>query len=134
MSAIYVTAGAAVRRTVTTTVYTTIAYSVCAVILVAACLLTGQQMSGYDGPTWVKLIALTVAAQLIGHSLINRVLSSTSATVVSLAVLFEVPGAVLLALVFLDQTPPVAAIPGLLMLIAGLAITVRSGTRAVPLE
>lgn len=134
LSAAYVTAGASVRRTVSTTVYTTVAYTVCALIMLAVCVVSGQQLTGYDGQTWAKLVALTVAAQLIGHSLINRVLASTSATVVSLAILFELPGAVLLALVFLDQTPPLAAIPGMLMLLAGLAVVVRSGTRAVPLE
>ncbi|MGB9377965.1 MAG: DMT family transporter [Mycobacteriales bacterium] len=134
MSAAYVTAGGSVRRTVSTTVYTTTAYSVCGLVLLVVCLVSGQQLGGYSARTWAMLVALTVAAQLIGHSLINRVLSSTSATVVSLAILFEVPGAVLLALVFLGQRPPLAAIPGLLLLLAGLAIVTRSGTRSVPLE
>lgn len=134
LSAAYVTTGASVRRTVSTTVYTTVAYAVCAATLLAVCLLSGQRLAGYDGRTWATLIALTVAAQLIGHSLFNRVLSSTSATVVSLFILFEVPGAVLLALIFLGQTPPLAAVPGLLLLLAGLAIVVRSGTRSVPVE
>ena len=134
LAAGYITAGAAVRRSVSTTTYTAIAYSVCAVVLLVVCLFSQQRLGGYDGSTWVKLVALTVAAQLIGHSLMNRVLSSTSATVVSLAILFEVPGAVLVALIFLNQKPPLAAIPGLLLLLAGMAIVIRSGTRAVPVE
>jgi len=134
LAAAYVTAGGSVRRTVSTTAYTTIAYSVCGVVLLTVCLVSGQRLSGYDGRTWAMLIALTVAAQLIGHSLVNRVLSSTSATVVSLAILFEVPGAVILALIFLGQTPPLAAVPGLLLLLSGLAIVLRSGTRSVPVE
>ena len=134
LAAAYVTAGGASRRTVSTTVYTTIAYSVCALALLGVCLASGQQLAGYDGETWARLVALTVAAQLIGHSLLNRVLSSTSATVVSLAILFEVPGAALLAAVFLGQTPPLAAVPGLALLLAGLAIVLRSGARAVPVE
>ncbi len=134
LAAAYVTAGGASRRTVSTTVYTTVAYSLCAVLLLGVCLVSGQRMTGYDGATWVRLVALTVAAQLIGHSLINVVLSSTSATVVSLAILFEVPGAAVLAAVFLGQTPSPAAVPGLVLLLAGLAIVVRSGARGMPLE
>ncbi len=134
LAAAYVTAGGASRRTVSTTVYTTVAYSVCGLLLLAVCLASGQRLAGYDGGTWARLIALTLAAQLIGHSLINRVLSSTSATVVSLAILFEVPGAALLAAVFLHQTPPLAAVPGLALLLAGLAVVVRSGTRGIPVE
>jgi drug/metabolite transporter (DMT)-like permease len=134
MAAAYVTAGGASRRTVSTTVYTTVAYSGCALVLLVVCLASGLPLAGYDGGTWARLVALTVAAQLIGHSLINQVLSSTSATVVSLAILFEVPGAALLAAIFLGQTPPLAAVPGLALLLVGLAIVVRSGGRGVPLE
>jgi drug/metabolite transporter (DMT)-like permease len=130
----YVTAGGASRRTVSTTAYTTVAYAVCAFLLLLTCLAGGQRVVGYPGVTWVKLVALTIAAQLIGHSLINRVLSSTSATVVSLAILFEVPGAAVLAAIFLHQTVPVAAVPGLALLLAGLAIVVRFGGRGVPVE
>ncbi len=134
LSAAYVTAGGASRRSVSTTVYTTVAYSVCALILLVLCLAGGQRLGGYDGGTWVRLVALTVAAQLIGHSLINRVLASTSATVASLALLFEVPGATLLAVIFLHQRPPLTAIPGLALLLAGLALVVRSGVRSVPVD
>jgi drug/metabolite transporter (DMT)-like permease len=134
LAAAYVTAGGASRRTVSTTVYTAVAYSLCAVVLLLVCLVSGQRLAGYDAGTWVRLVALTVAAQLIGHSLINRVLSSTSATVVSLAILFEVPGAAIVAAIFLGQTPALVALPGLALLLAGLAIVVRSGGRGVPLE
>lgn len=134
LAAAYVTAGGASRRSVSTTVYTAVAYSLCALVLLVVCVLSGQRLAGYDGGTWARLVGLTVGAQLVGHSLINRVLSSTSATVVSLAILFEVPGAAVLAAVFLGQTPPLAVLPGLALLLAGLAIVVRSGGRTVPLE
>ena len=48
---------------------------------------------GFSADDWIKIVALTAGAQLLGHTLINLVLRSTSATVVSLAMLFEVPGA-----------------------------------------
>ena len=134
LAAAYVTAGAAVRATISTTTYTTVCYSTCAVLLVAVCLATGQPLTGYDGDTWGKLVALTVGAQLLGHSLINVVLRHTSATVVSLAILFEPAGAALLAAVWLDQVPPLTALPGLLLLLAGLAVVVRAGGRAVPVD
>ena len=93
--------------------------------------LAGQPLAGYPASTWVKLAALTVGAQLLGHSLINVVLRSTSPTVVSLAILFEAPGAALIAAVWLGQLPPVAALPGIVVLLAGLAIVIRAGARAV---
>ena len=134
LGAAYVTAGAAARARITTTTYTTVCYWTCALILVAACLLFGQPLGGYSGETWVKLVALTVAAQLLGHTLINVVLRSTSATVVSLAILFEAPGAALIAAVWLGQLPPVTAVPGILVLLTGLAVVIRAGGRAVPVD
>lgn len=133
-AAAYVTAGGAVRARMSTISYTAICYSTCALLLVVVCLVGRQPLTGYSATTWVKLAALTVGAQLIGHSLINVALRSASPTVVSLALLFEAPGAAFLAAVWLDQLPPASAVPGLLVLLVGLAVVVRAGARGVPVE
>jgi drug/metabolite transporter (DMT)-like permease len=44
--------------------------------------------------------------------------------VVSLALLLEVPGAALLAAWLLGQTPPSGALPGLALILAGMALVV----------
>ncbi len=94
-----------------------------------------QDLSGYDTEDWCKLVALTLGAQLLGHSLFNVVLRSISPTVLSLTILLEIPGAALIAAVFLDQTPPLLAVPAAALLIAGLALVIRaSRTEAVPVE
>ena len=100
-AAFYTVAGAEVRRTVTTTSYTAVCYSTAAVVLLGVCLVGRVQLGGYDSTTWLQLVALTVGAQLLGHSVFNVVLRSTSATVVSLALLLEVPGAAVIAAVAL---------------------------------
>ena len=66
---------------------------------------------------------------MLGHSVFNLVLRSTSPTVVSLAILFEVPGAALLAAWWLGQTPPLAALPALILMLVGIGIVIRAGTR-----
>jgi len=78
----YTVAGGEVRRTVSTTAYTLVCYGTAAVLLLAGVLVSRQQLVGYDGRTWLQLLALTAGAQLLGHSLFNRVLRTTSATVV----------------------------------------------------
>jgi drug/metabolite transporter (DMT)-like permease len=134
-AAAYMTAGSAVRRSVSTTTYTALCYSTCAALLLVVCVVGRQELSGYDGETWLKLLAITAGAQLLGHSLFNVVLRSISATVVSLSILLEIPGAALIAAVFLGQRPPVLAIPAALLLLAGLAIVIRDSTRvSVPVE
>jgi drug/metabolite transporter (DMT)-like permease len=134
LAAAYVTTGAAVRARISTTTYTTICYATCALLLLVTCVLGGQQLAGYDRETWLKLAALTAGAQLLGHSLVNAVLRSTSPTVVSLAILFEVLGAALIAAVWLGQVPAATALPGLLLLVAGIGIVIRAGARGVPVE
>lgn len=122
----YVVAGAEVRRTVGTASYTLIAYTTCALVMLAACLLSGASLSGYSARTWVELGLLTLSAQLLGHSLLNRALRSAGATTVALATLLEVPGASLVAWVWLGQVPPAAVVPGAVLVLAGLAVVIRT--------
>lgn len=134
----YMTAGSEVRRSVSTTTYTALCYSMTALILLVLCVVGRQSLGGYDAADWIKLIALTAGAQLLGHSLFNRVLKTTSPTVVSMSILLEIPGAALLAAVFLGQTPPLLALPAAVLLVSGLALVIRAGHRgttpSVPVE
>ena len=137
-AAAYMVAGGEVRRSVSTTTYTALCYSTTALVLLAVCLVARQPLSGYDGGDWLRLLALTAGAQLLGHSLFNVVLRRVSATVLSLTLLLEIPGAALIAAVFLDQTPPLLAVPAAALLVAGLVLVIRAGSRAtepsVPVE
>ncbi len=132
----YMIAGSEVRRSVSTTAYTTLCYTTTALLLLVVCLIGRQSLGGYDKSDWLKLLALTAGAQLLGHSLFNRVLRSTSPTVVSLSILFEIPGAALIAALFLGQRPPLLAIPAAVLLLAGLALVIRATTAgpSVPVE
>jgi drug/metabolite transporter (DMT)-like permease len=130
-AALYTVAGAEVRRTVSTTTYTALCYSTAAVVLLAGCLVGGVQLWGYSGMSWLQLLALTVGAQLLGHSVFNVVLRTTSATVVSLVLLLEIPGAGLIAAVTLGQVPPLAALPAAVLLLVGLGIVISSAGEEV---
>ncbi len=134
-AAAYVTVGAEVRRTVSTTTYTTVCYSTTALLLLLTCLLAGSTLTGYAASDWVKLIALTAGAQLLGHSLFNAVLRTTSPTVVSLSILFEIPGAALIAALFVPgQSISWLAVPAVALLVAGLAVVISGGRQGVPVE
>jgi len=138
-AATYMVAGSEVRRSVSTTTYTTLCYSTTAVILLVVCLVGRQPLGGYAGIDWLKLVALTAGAQLLGHSLFNAVLRTTSPTVVSLSILFEIPGAALIAALFVKgQHVPLLAVPAAALLVTGLALVIRSSSRtaepALPVE
>ena len=110
-----------------TTTYTFVCYGTCSLLLLVLCLVRGSRWRGTTPSTWVKLLALTAGAQLLGHSLLNLVLQTTSPTVVSLAILFEMPGAALIAALWLGQRPPWGVVPAALLLLAGVALVVRLG-------
>jgi drug/metabolite transporter (DMT)-like permease len=131
-AAMYVTVGAQVRRSVSTATYTLVCYGFCALLLGLVCLVGRQPMTGYPAGTWVKLLALTAGAQLLGHSVFNVVLRSTSPTVVSLAILFEMPGAAVIAAVWLGQLPPWGVLPAAALLLVGVAMVIRSGGSVPP--
>src|SRR3954465_5279733 len=137
-AAAYVTIGGDVRRNVSTTTYTTVCYLAAALALLVVCAVGRVSLAGYPADAWLKIAALTVGAQFLGHSLANRVLRTTSATVVSLSILCELADASHFALVWLGQHPPAAAIPGLLLLLAGVGTvitgSVRGAAPAVPAE
>lgn len=125
----YIVAGGRVRQRLSTTAYTAVCYSTCAALLLGVCVVSAQPLGGYAADDWARILALTVLAQLLGHSVFNHVLRSTSATVVSLATLFTVPLAAVLAAVALGQTPPVAAVPALAVILAGTALVITAGSR-----
>lgn len=131
LAAGYLVVGAGIRRTVSTTVYTFGCYGVAGVLLAAATGAAGDRLAGFDGRTWLVLLAMAAGPQLLGHSLFNRVLPEVGTTVVSVAILLEVLGASLLAWWWSGETPPVAAIPAAAFLLGGVTLvaTANSGAR-----
>jgi drug/metabolite transporter (DMT)-like permease len=128
-AAAYMVIGAHVRRAASTTAYTFVCYGSCAGLLLVACLVSGQDLVGFPPRQWLLLVTVTITAQLLGHSVFNHLLAVTGPLVVSLALLLEVPGAALVAAVFLRQRPPAGVLLGLAVILSGMALVVV-GNRA----
>jgi drug/metabolite transporter (DMT)-like permease len=122
----YVLTGQRVMRTTSPAVYTLLAYSTCALILLPAALLTGTELAGFDTRTWLEIAAVTLGAQVLGHTLFNTALPVVGPTPLSLAILLEVPGAALLAWAWLGEAPPLAVLPGTVLMLLGLVVVVRA--------
>lgn len=133
LAAAYVTVGADVRRTVGTASYALACYGTAAVVLLAVCLGGGQSLWGYDGATWLAIGGLVVGPQLLGHTLVNRVLQAISPTIVSVAILFEVVGASLIAWLAFDEVPPAGAWPAAALIAAGVVLVIRDNRRPAEL-
>lgn len=134
LAAAYVTVAEEARRTVSTATLTTGLYGTSAVLLLALTVALGQSLAGFSMQDWVLIGLLTLGAQLLGHTLINKVLSTTSATVVSLAILLEMPGATIIAAIALGQLPPWGVLPAAALMFAGIVLVIRAGSRTTPAE
>jgi drug/metabolite transporter (DMT)-like permease len=122
----YIVTGGVARRHLSTGAYTTVCYGACAGLLLVVCVLGGQALAGYPAADWARIAAITVLGQLLGHSIFNLVLRSVSPTLVSIAVLFTVPLSAILAAIALGQTPPLAALPAVALLLAGVGLVISA--------
>lgn len=132
-AAIYMVVGARVRESLSTTAYTFVCYGICSAILLAACLATGVPLSGWSARAWALIVAVTVCAQFLGHSILNHLLAVMSPIVVSMMLLLEVPGAALIAALWLGESLPWLTYAGIALILAGLAVVILAGRR-VPQE
>lgn len=127
-AALYLIAGSTVRldssgrEAISTTSYAVGCYAACAVVLGLACLVARDDFAGYPRSTWWAILAVTVCAQLLGHTILNHLLAVMSPSLIALLLLLEVPGAALLAGWFLDQRPAAGVYVGLVVILAGLAV------------
>jgi drug/metabolite transporter (DMT)-like permease len=125
LAAVYMTLGSEARQAVSLPSFATVCYAMAAGFVVLVALAARQPLVGFGGAAWLKILLLTAGAQLLGHTVFNRVLKTTSATVVSTAVLLEVPAAAILAAFWLHQVPRLTALPGAVLIVVGLLLVVR---------
>jgi drug/metabolite transporter (DMT)-like permease len=132
MAGAYTLIGAKARQTMGTGVYTTLCYGFCAAILLI--LLWAFQVPLLDFPpvAWLGILGVTLVAQILGHSVFNYLLASMSALLVSMLILLEIPGAALLAAVFLDERLPAGTYAGLALILVGLAVVIFGQGRSLP--
>lgn len=125
----YLSAGARVRRLLPAAEYNAAVYGLAAGALLLICLAVDVPLFGYSMRDWLLIGLMTLLAQLLGHSLVNVVLRHLSATVVGLALLLEVPGAILVAAVWLGQLPQATIIPAIACILVGLAVVMLGDGR-----
>ena len=121
----YFLIGRKVRRTVSNISYTAIVYLGSAIVLVLTVALTGTQFTGFTEVTCSMIILVTLVPQLLGHSSLNWALGHLSATLVAIAVMAEPVGAVMLAWVILEETPPMTGVIGGALVVTGVYFAFR---------
>jgi drug/metabolite transporter (DMT)-like permease len=116
----YVMAGQVARRTQGILEYAVVTYAVAGVLLLVVCLVAGVSLTGYPAGTWVAIAGLVLGPQLLGHTVINLVLSDIDATTVSVTIMAEPVIATALAFVLFDEVPTWLLYPGGAAILAGI--------------
>lgn len=129
LAGLYTLAGGKARQSMGTGMYTTLCYGMCAAIVAVLALFSGQPLTGFDAGGWLGIIAITVCAQLVGHTAFNHLLATMSPLLVSMIILLEIPGAAILAALFLNETLPAGTYAGLALILVGLAVVVTGQRR-----
>lgn len=130
LAAAYTLAGSKARATMSTSSYTTVCYGLTSVLLLAMCLLAGEPIWGFDLNGWIGILALALCSQVLGHTAMNHLLNSLGPLTVSTLILLEIPGAALLAALFLGQVLPAGTVVGLAVILVGLFFVVRGQGRS----
>jgi drug/metabolite transporter (DMT)-like permease len=122
----YYVIGRRVRATVGVWTYATVVYAVAAVTLAAVGLLRHVPLIGFAGRDWAVFGALAAGPMLVGHTGMNYALKHYRATTVNAAALGEPVGATVIAWLGLHETPPVLALIGGAIVVAGIGITLTA--------
>jgi len=123
--AIYLIAGRALRPSVSLITYIFTTYATAALVLAAAVAAARLPVTGYPAPAYLWLILLGLVPQLLGHSSFNWALKYLPATYVSITILGEPAGSIVLAALLLHEVPGVVELAGSLLILAGILLASR---------
>lgn len=119
------------RRRLSILPFVAVVYGVCTIGLFLAVLVSGTPLGGYEAAAWLMMVLLALGPQVIGHTLFNYLLRDLDPTVIAVAIMGEPVGATLLALGLFGEIPPVGALAGGALLLAGIFVAVRAQSRRV---
>jgi drug/metabolite transporter (DMT)-like permease len=133
--AVYLLIGRVVRQRLPVSTYAASVYGTAAAVLLPACLLTGSSLGGYAAGSWLAVAGVVVGPQLLGHTVFNSLLTSVSATVVSVVLLLEPVGATALAWLLFGELPAAGFWVGAPLVLAGSWLAIigeQAGAEAAP--
>lgn len=118
----YVIIGRKLRRSLAVIPYIFLVYGVAAVILIGMMFVSGEQILGFSGKSYLYLILLALLPQLVGHSIFNWALGFLPAAIVAISLLGEPIGSTILAYVFLSERPGGIQLLGTVLIFGGILV------------
>lgn len=120
MAAGYMMVGRKVRSTLPVIKYIFFVYLFAAIFLIFFVVISGKSLVGYTNQAYLWMFLLGLIPQLFGHSIFNWALGHLPAAFVSIALIGEPIGTILLAFLFLKETPNNLEYLGGLLILTGI--------------
>lgn len=119
-SAVYMLFGRSAQKKLSTTVYTYVVYSSCALVLVILCLVQGQGLLDAGVNPVIVGALLALFSTILGHTIFSWALKFFSPSFVSACKLLEPVGAGVLAVFLFGEIPAPVALLGAVMILLGV--------------
>ena len=118
--AVYTLIGRIVREKLSTTVYTYIVYSACALVLAVTCLMQGESLVSYGWSAVIVGALLAIFSTILGHSIFSWCLKYFSPAFVSASKLCEPVAAAILAGFLFGELPGWLQVMGGALILGGV--------------
>lgn len=118
--AVYTLIGRVVRKELSTTVYTYVVYTACALLLAVTCLFQGYRIFDYGMSPIIVGLLLSVFSTILGHSIFSWCLKFFSPSFVSASKLCEPVVAAIAAGFLFGEQPSLLQVFGSVMIIGGV--------------
>lgn len=126
LSAGYLLVGRKLRKTTRLLTYTFLVYAIAAVCMAGLMIFRQTPFIGYSWVAYLLFFALAVIPQLLGHTSFNYALRYKSSALVSVALLGEPVGTVILAFFLLNEIPSSTEITGGIIILFGIYLVTRT--------
>lgn len=120
----YLLLGQTVRKRISLITYTFIVYFMSTITLFIYALAAKESIIPRQASDWIYFVLLALFPNLLGHSLFNWTIKWLSASTISMAILFEPVGAIILAYLLLNEHVVWTQILGGIIVIAGILLFV----------
>lgn len=118
----YLLIGRSLRAKLSLVPYVFVVYGIAAIALLVAVGRFGEPLTGYPPLTYLWFVLLALIPQLIGHSSFNWALGYLPASFVSISLLGEPIGTIILAYIILHESPAPLELFGAILILTGIYI------------
>jgi drug/metabolite transporter (DMT)-like permease len=118
----YLVIGRNLRKKLSLIPYIFVVYGIAALVLLATMFAFGEAPVGYPPITYMWFLLLALVPQLLGHSSFNWALGYLPASFVSISLLGEPIGTIILAYLLLQESPAPLELIGAILILLGIYI------------